>query len=78
MLIYPNDKIKKEFHKILRKDTEVTSLYRTRPVPINNQYAIGFVTQSVYSNLFEPASLSDEFTKKYRAIIDIMPNIDTV
>lgn len=78
MLIYPNDKIKKDFHNILRKDTEVTSLYRTRPVPINNQYAIGFVTQSVYSNLFEPASLSDEFTKKYRAIIDIMPNIDTV
>lgn len=78
MLIYPNDKIKKEFHNILRKDTEVTSLYRTRPVAINNQYAIGFVTQSVYSNLFEPASLSDQFTKKYKAIIDIMPNIDTV
>lgn len=78
MLIYPNEKIKKDFHNILRKDTEETSLYRTRPVAINDQYAIGFVTQSVYSNLFEPASLSEEFTKKYRLIIDIMPNIDTV
>ena len=78
MLIYPNDEVKEKFHKILRKDTEGTSLYRTHPIAINDNYAIGFITQSVYSNLFEPASLTEDFTTKFKPIIDIMPNIDTV
>ena len=78
MLIYPNDKIKDKFQKILRKDTEGTSLYKTHPIAINDNYAIGFITQSVYSNLFEPASLTEDFSKKFKPIIDIMPNIDTV
>ena len=78
MVLYPNDEVKEKFHAILRKDTEGTSLYRTRPIAINEDYAIGFVSQSVYSNLFEPASLSDDFTKKFKPIIDIMPNIDKV
>ena len=78
MLVYPNDKIKEKFQKILRKDTEGTSLYKTHPIAINDNYAIGFITQSVYSNLFEPASLTEDFSKKFKPIIDIMPNIDTV
>ena len=78
MLVYPNDKIKEKFHKILKKDTEGTSLYKTHPIAINDNYAIGFITQSVYSNLFEPASLTEDFSKKFKPIIDIMPNIDTV
>ena len=78
MIIYPDNKVKEKFQKILRKDTEGTSLYKTHPIAINDNYAIGFITQSVYSNLFEPASLSEDFSKKYKPIIDIMPNIDTV
>lgn len=78
MLVYPNDKIKEKFQKILKKDTEGTSLYKTHPIAINDNYAIGFITQSVYSNLFEPASLTEDFSKKFKPIIDIMPNIDTV
>ena len=78
MLKFPNDEVKENFLKVLRKDTEGTSLYRTHPVAINDRYAFGFVTQSAYSSLFEPASLSEEFSKKYKPIIDIMPNIDTI
>jgi phosphomevalonate kinase len=36
------------------------------------------VSQSIYSNLFEPASLPSDFTKKYAPIISLMPNIDKI
>ena len=62
----------------MSKDTQGTNLFRAKPVAINNKYAFGFVTQSVYSSLFEPAALSEEFSKKFKPIIDIMPNIDTI
>ena len=78
MLKFPNDEVKEKFLKVLKKDTEGTNLYKTHPVAINDRYAFGFVTQSAYSSLFEPASLSEEFSKKYKPIIDIMPNIDTI
>lgn len=78
MLKFPNDEVKESFLKVLSKDTQGTNLFRAKPVAINNKYAFGFVTQSVYSSLFEPAALSEEFSKKFKPIIDIMPNIDTI
>jgi len=78
MLKFPNDEVKESFLKVLRKDTQGTNLFRTNPVAINNRYAFGFVTQSAYSSLFEPAALSEEFSKKFKPILDIMPNIDTI
>jgi len=78
MVVYPNDKVKERFASILKKDTVGTKLYKTKPIKINDKYAVGFVTQSIYSNMFEPAALSDDFKKKYATIINIMPNIDRV
>ncbi len=78
MLKFPNDEVKESFLKVLRKDTQGTNLFRAQPVAINNRYAFGFVTQSAYSSLFEPAALSEEFSKKFKPILDIMPNIDTI
>ena len=78
MVVYPNDKVKERFASILKRDTVGTKLYKTKPIKINDKYAVGFVTQSIYSNMFEPAALSDDFKKKYATIINIMPNIDRV
>lgn len=78
MIEFPSDEVKQRFDDILTKDTVMKQTYTTTPKRISNDYAIGFTSQSIYSNLFEPASLSEEFSKKYTAIINIMPNIDTI
>ena len=78
MLKFPSDEVKEKFLQVLKKDTQGTNLFRAKPVAINNKYAFGFVTQSAYSSLFEPAALSEEFSKKFKPILDIMPNIDTI
>ena len=78
MVVFPNDESEKRFKQILAKDTVSNQMYKTHPRIISKNYAIGFVTRSVYSELFEPAALSEDFAKKYSSIIDIMPNIDRV
>ena len=78
MVTFPNDEAKNRFNEILEKDTVMKNTYITKPKRISEDYAIGFTSQSIYSNLFEPASLSKEFTDKHASIINIMPNIDTV
>ena len=78
MVTFPNDDVKKRFNDILSKDTVLKHTYLTSPKRISEDYAIGFTSQSIYSNLFETASLSEDFAKKYKPIIDIMPNIDKV
>lgn len=78
MVTFPNDETKKRFNDILDSDGVMSQTYKSTPKRINNDYAIGFVSQSIYSNLFEPASLSAEFTKKYGPIISLMPNIDKI
>ena len=78
MVLYPNDQVKARFQNILKKDTVSTKLYRTRPVPISDKYAVGFVTQSIWSNLFEPTSLSEDFRTKYATVVNLMPTIDRV
>lgn len=78
MITFPSDEVKDRFNSILSKETVMKQTYTTKPKRISNDYAIGFTSQSIYSNLFEPASLTNEFSKKYATIINIMPNIDVV
>ena len=78
MITFPSDEVKDRFNSILSKETVMKQTYTTKPKKISNDYAIGFTSQSIYSNLFEPASLTNEFSKKYATIINIMPNIDVV
>lgn len=78
MVNFPNDKVKNRFEAILKKDTVMSQMYKSSPRIINNNYAIGFVSQSIYSSLFEPAVLPKEFKDKHQSVIDIMPNIDKV
>lgn len=78
MVSFPNDESKQRFNDILAKDTIMKQTYKSTPKRISEDYAIGFVSQSIYSNLFEPASLSNEFSQKFASIIQVMPNIDKV
>ena len=78
MVVFPNDETKERFNSILDNDGVMSQTYKSTPKRINEDYAIGFVSQSIYSNLFEPASLPSDFTKKYAPIISLMPNIDKI
>lgn len=78
MVVYPNKETEARFKAILKGDTVSSKLYRTRPVPISEKYAIGFVTQSIWSNLFEPTSLSTEVANQYSTVVNLMPQIDRV
>lgn len=78
MVVFPNDKVKERFHKIQASEAVDSQFYKSHPRVINDRYAVGFISASIYSNLFEPASLSDEFANKYRSIVSILPNIDTI
>ena len=78
MVVFPNDETKQRFNKILENDGVMSQTYKSTPKRINMDYAIGFVSQSIYSNLFEPASLPSDFTKKYAPIVSLMPNIDKI
>lgn len=76
MVIYPNKETEDRFNQILRKEPVDSQMYKSKPIFINEDYAVGLVTQSLYSAFFEPAALNEEFTKKFQTIINIMPNID--
>lgn len=78
MIEFANDEVKERFDEILAKDTVMKKTYTTKPKRISENFAIGFTSQSIYSNLFEPASLPSEFSKKYKQIISIMPYIDVI
>ena len=78
MVSFPNEETKQRFNDILKKSTVMKQTYTTSPKRISKDYAIGFTTQSIYSNLFEPASLSQSFSDKYSTIVNIMPFIDKV
>ena len=73
-----DSKVKERFEAILKKDSVMTNLYRTNPIPINQYFAMSFITPSIYSMSFEPASLSLNFKKKYEAVIGFLPMLDAV
>lgn len=78
MVIFPNDEVKDRFNSILNTENVMSQTYKTTPKRISDDYAIGFVSQSIYSNLFEPASLPSDFSQKYGPIVSLMSNIDKV
>lgn len=78
ILVYPNDEVKERFNNILSKNNELTKLYRTKPKAINKDYAISFVTKSLYSTTIEPLSIPKEQREKYAPVLSILPVIDTI
>jgi len=78
MIVFPNDKTKERFESIRRKDSVLTNLYRTEPIPINEYFALSFRTPSIYSMSFEQASLSKPYKEKYSSIVNFLPMLDAV
>ena len=78
MVIFPSDESKERFKSILNKKPVSTMLYRTKPMMINEQYSISFMTPSIWSASFEPASLSEAFKNKFSNLTSLMPYIDCI
>jgi len=78
MIVYPNDKVKERFQKILNGEPVQSKLFRTKPIIISKDYAFSFCTESIYGDMIERAALTDEFASKYANVVQIMANIDTI
>ena len=78
MIVYPNDKVKERFKKILNGEPVQSKLFRTKPIIISKDYAFSFCTESIYGDMIERAALSEDFSKKYSTVVQIMANIDTI
>lgn len=70
MLNFPNDKVKELFKESYKKEPAGTvPLHHEPPVRISKEYAISFGDPSLYSMVYEPSVLSDEFIHKYQSIL---------
>ena len=78
MVIFPSDESKNRFTSILNKESVPTMLYRTKPMMINEQYSISFMTPSIWSASFEPAALSESFKNQFTNLTSLMPYIDCI
>ena len=78
MLIFADDKVKNRFYKIYNGEEQKTLMFKTKPTLINDHYAFSFCTPSIYSALFEPSSLKEDFTKKYTTEVYISQYINKV
>lgn len=78
MIVYPNDKVKERFQKILNGEPVQSKLFRTKPIIISKDYAFSFCTESIYGDMIERAALTEDFSKKYSTVVQIMANIDTI
>ena len=77
MIKFPNDKLKERIEKILNGEEVKSMMYRTEPIPINETFAISFITPSIYSFNFEQAVLSPQFRQEH-SVSALMMSIDKV
>ena len=79
MVKFDSDKTKKEFVKLYKEDPiEAKGMFPTEIVPISDNYAISFVTPSLYSTLMVTEMLDDDFINKYNNTVANIPYIDTI
>lgn len=80
MVVYKNDDIKEKVNKILRHDTtnDQDDTYPVELFQASDSYVFGLTTPSIWSVLFETASLTDRFLEKYADLIDIASCIDSI
>lgn len=80
MVKYEDDEVKEKVNKILRHDT-TNNQDDTYPVELfqaSDSYVFGLTTPSIWSVLFETASLTDRFLEKYADLIDVASCIDSI
>lgn len=79
MVKFDSDKTKKEFIKLYKEDPiESKGMFPSEIVPISENYAISFVTPSLYSTLMVTELLDDDFVNKYNNTVSNIPYIDTI
>ena len=77
MVKYPNDKIKNRVETILNGGTVDSHMYRTEPIPINDTFAMSFITPSIYSFNFEQSILPLKYRQEH-SVTGLMMAIDKV
>ena len=80
MIKFANDDIKKRFDEIsnIPITPENTGSYESVISPINDKYAIGLKVPSIFTILYEYASLNPAFIRKYISVVSIMQYIDYI
>lgn len=80
MVRFKNDDIKKKFEEArsLPITPEMSNMYETVVVPINDTIAIGFRNPSIYTVMYEVGSLNREFLEKYMQAVNTIMYIDTI
>lgn len=80
MVKFKNDDIKKKFEEArsLPITAEMSNMYETVVVPINDTIAIGFRNPSIYTVMYEVGSLNREFLEKYMQAVNTIMYIDTI
>ena len=77
MIKFPNEKVEKRIKTILDGGEVESMVYRTEPIPINETFAMSFITPSVYSFNFEQAALPYSYRQEH-SISGLMMAIDKV
>jgi hypothetical protein len=80
MIKFKNDDIKKRFEEVSNTDLtpDNTGSYESVICPINDEFAVGLKVPSIYTILYEYASLNAAFVRKYISIVSIMQYIDYI
>lgn len=77
MIKFPNKKVEDRIKAILNGESVESMVYRTEPVPINETFAMSFITPSVYSFNFEQAAIPYQYRQEH-TISGLMMAIDKV
>lgn len=80
MIVYADDKVKKEVQDMLKMDTTSASndSYEVDLVQVSNDYVFALRTPSIWNVIIETASLNDQFLEKHQDLIDVVAFIDTI
>ena len=80
MIKFKNDDIKKRFEEVSNTalTPDNTGSYESVICPINDEFAVGLKVPSIYTILYEYASLNAAFVRKYISIVSIMQYIDYI
>jgi hypothetical protein len=79
MVVYPNDKVKEQFKKLLATGDDTSpSLLTPTLKQVSDDYVIGFNAPSIWSLVFETSALDQQFTEKYADILGVLAYIDNI
>lgn len=80
MVKFNSDEAKERFEKIKKVDLtpENTGSYESVVSVINDRFAIGIKLPSIYTILYEQATLNAEFLRKHQSVASIMQYVDYI